>query len=69
MYYNRYSDRFQIQQWVTHANQYKPVPEGEFSTADEAIAQMGGLVSDLGWSGLRVVDLANGDVLAESDDQ
>jgi hypothetical protein len=38
--------------------QYEPIPEGEFSSAEAAIAGMRELESNLGWRNLRVVDAA-----------
>lgn len=39
---------FHVYQWVAHANQYEPIRDGDFETANDAIAGMNALASDLG---------------------
>ncbi len=50
---------YQVQQCTGY--QYEPIPEGDFETAEEALASMRALESNLGWRNLRVVELESQD--------
>lgn len=57
---------YTIEQFVKHANQYEPLPEGEFDTEQAALSAMRELEESCGFTDLRVVD-SEGDVVAESE--
>jgi hypothetical protein len=47
---------FTIEQFIEHANQYEPLPEGEFDTEQGALSAMQDLEANCGFTGLRIVD-------------
>jgi len=59
--------RFRVEQYVTHAHQYEPMPEGNFDTAEAAIAGMRDVAENCGFTGMRVWDELEREVIATSE--
>lgn len=56
---------FTIEALYENNNNWEPVPEGDFETAEAAFAAVEDLQDNLGWNSLRVVD-ENGNVVLDA---